>query len=1640
MMKYGPQVIDYTGKDTGSAIFPNSEIKMKISDIMSEKGENPTDVYYFAYKWVKQPEESYTTNIKEKIFHAEDITIPGPSETGDWYLQFYMSDGSDNKPGWWIRYRVRDDIEGPKDFKVDGPEIQYVDLNDENSNYVIPTVTAFDESDNKEITAVPNQAEINALAKAKEEKKVGEYKITYTAIDSDDNESTYQITIHLVDKSNLNEIIDEAEKLDENEYKGDTWDKVQEKLDEIKENKDKYTQEEINKKQEELQEAIDGLVKKDEPILNVQKIQLSSTYEDNLSSIDLTKIALPTNSNGDTINGTYAWVLESEQKPEDIKVGNAGINNSYTLKFTPEDTRNYKETIIPAEITVNPKVLTIDEVKDLLDIEMPQIPEGGFVYDANKTVEAINKTNVEGLGTIQVKYFDEEGNEVQAPKNAGTYTVKVEIKDSNNYVFDENGATTIIVENIGTIKIAKADQVAPDPYLNPEGNVVITGAVPEIKTRNEMLEKDTNKITYSSSNPEVATIDVSTGKLTILKVGNTTITVTYGETKNYKKKSGETTLNVVLDETLDASAFSIEADKNTFTYGDTDIKATVTQNNTVAGKIGDITIVKYLDKDGNEVTPTNAGEYTVVIDVANGTHYAGKQGLVITNGKLVIDGATYNFDTSNLKFDSTQYRYNGQNHAPKLTIETFNDENVSAKYIYKDASGKEVKETELKGIGKYTVEVAFELTNKGKENYKTINPSAPVSIEFEILTRPVNVTIDHLTSIYGETIKPLTYVTEENNGNGRGLIAGDNLGITLSKAEGKDVKIYNITGTATNKNYEVYFINGENAYEITPKDITVTANSITKEYGSDVVTNIGFTAEGLVNGDTLDKLTGITVTANDVTKTSNAGEYTITLNVDEANKNANYNITAVNGKYTITKKVLTETELKALLNINIPEGPFVYDPESKGIVATNNTNVEGLGTITIKHIDTEGSEVTPKDAGNYKVKVDITGATNYAFVQETNTSINDVEVGSIVISKAEQADPMPRLVPSNQVTITNTAPTIELVNQVKEQGSVTYTSSDSKVATVDVSTGAIALVGKGTTEITVTYGATKNYSEKSNKVTLIVGLDTLEASDFEALTQNNTFTYGDTEIKATVTPSSEIQGKIGSITIKYYQNGEEIKNPTNKGEYDIVISVQEGTHYAATTEDLTVGKLIINPKEIDTNSITFSGTNKDENGKVTYNKDVKQTITPDNLIENVVISGYEYKEGSTVTPDGIINAGTHTVTVKFAPKSDNYIVNPEARNVQFTISKADVDMTGVVFADQTFGYDQDFHSIFLDETTLPEEVRLSGYEGNNQKEIGIHSVKANFEIKDAYKNNYNVPNSITAKMTIEQGVYNLPASIRVDKNTLTYTYDGTYHIPSMLGVDDDENIKITGYIIKDSNLNTTNVNVNDANLGVKNAETYQVAVLFELTEKGKELYKTIAPSSYTINGFKINPRPITVVVTPTSNIYGEKEEYIDYTLKDETQIATGDNKNSLGIELKKADGTNAGKYNVTGTAKNKNYMVDIEGGENAYTIEPKVLTETELKAMLEVTPDGTNNNNIFNYKAGETHTGAVVIKNGIEGLGTVTVEHYNGETKVDAPENVGTYDIKVNVTGATNYAFGTDKNANISGVKVRRNKNKSNSI
>ncbi|MET0465688.1 MAG: DUF2341 domain-containing protein [Chitinophagaceae bacterium] len=173
-------------------------------------------------------------------------------------------------------------------------------------------------------------------------------------------------------------------------------------------------------------------------------------------------------------------------------------------------------------------------------------------------------------------------------------------------------------------------------------------------------------------------------------------------------------------------------------------------------------------------------------------------------------------------------------------------------------------------------------------NYELAATSASANIG-TILPKPVTITAEAKTKVYGKNDPALSYVVV-------GLVGNDVLTGTLTRAEGSNVGEYAIQQGSVNggTDYEIEtFTSAE--LKITPASLLITAQDKTKKQG-EVNPDFTFSYDGLANEDEpTDLAVKPTATTNAATG-SPIGYYTITV---AGASSPNYNITYAQGKLTV---------------------------------------------------------------------------------------------------------------------------------------------------------------------------------------------------------------------------------------------------------------------------------------------------------------------------------------------------------------------------------------------------------------------------------------------------------------------------------------------------------------------------------------------------------------------------------------------------------------------------------------------------------------------------------------------------------------------------------------------------------------------
>ena len=139
-----------------------------------------------------------------------------------------------------------------------------------------------------------------------------------------------------------------------------------------------------------------------------------------------------------------------------------------------------------------------------------------------------------------------------------------------------------------------------------------------------------------------------------------------------------------------------------------------------------------------------------------------------------------------------------------------------------------------------------------------------------------------------------------------------------------------------------------------------------------------------VGGVQLEYGVDYTVTVDGGAEARNAGEYPITVTGI-----GNYTGSA-NKTFTIEKATPKADDFSGA----IPNDP-TYDGTAKTAIIEAKSGIVGMGAITVKYYDANGSQLTgaPINAGTYTVKIDVAEGDNYE-------AVTDLEIGSFTIAKA----------------------------------------------------------------------------------------------------------------------------------------------------------------------------------------------------------------------------------------------------------------------------------------------------------------------------------------------------------------------------------------------------------------------------------------------------------------------------------------------------------------------------------------------------------------------------------------------------------------------------------------------------------------
>ena len=673
---------------------------------------------------------------------------------------------------------------------------------------------------------------------------------------------------------------------------------------------------------------------------------------------------------------------------------------------------------------------------------------GPFAY----TGAAIEPSVTVTLGTTTLTEGTDYTLSYASNTDAGIGTGQITITGARTYT-GTTGTTFTINKAAGSISYATAtvDKTDRDAaFTNP---LTFTGD---------------GSVGYGSSNTAVATVNVTTGEVTIVGAGSTIITATATDGGNYTytPNTASYTLNVA-QVTIPVTTAGYYGVYDGNAYG-----ITVTAPADATVRFGDTPGVYNLN-----VSPTyvDAGTYTVYYEVTKTgfTTVTGSETVIISKAPATISYAT----------TSVKKTYGDDNFTLPLTLTGDGTETYSTSD--RDVAVVDATTGEVTIVGEGTATITATAADGTNYAYDPNSASYEITVEKARMT----VTSSGWTGDYD----------------------GQPHSITVNAPEGAKVRYgraedsYNLNRIPTYTNtgsYTCYYqVTMDNYYPVTGHE-TVTINkaaatisfeaaSVEKTKGDAAFINpLTNTGDGKVTYSTSNSsVAAVNATTGEVT-IKNYGTATITATVKEG---VNY----VYAENTATFDVTVGT---ASMDVTAEGYEGVYDGKAHGITVTV-TSPEGA---TVKYGETEGvynrySSPTYTNAGTYTVYYQVT-KTNYTTVTGSAT---------VTIAKADAKVEFAQKELTAKIGKAFTTPklTLDPANLV-----VTYSSSNEEVATVDAETGEVELVTPGEVTITATFAGDDNYNGASDAYVLTVLQRDIEPIDEDviySMDEKDFFVYDD---------------------------------------------------------------------------------------------------------------------------------------------------------------------------------------------------------------------------------------------------------------------------------------------------------------------------------------------------------------------------------------------------------------------------------------------------------------------------------------------------------------------------------------------------
>ena len=1105
---------------------------------------------------------------------------------------------------------------------------------------------------------------------------------------------------------------------------------------------------------------------------------VKKTYDGSTSAtIDTGNIALSGIVSGETVNvanttgvtGTYASanVLDNLAGAGSVSATGLGVHNLNAGSGTLLSNYALPAATLTANVgTIIPKALTLTG-----------LAVADKTYDATTTATIKNAgslSNVVGVDDVSVNGLSVSFGDANAGTNKAILLTTSGLTGSSasNYTLNPVASTTASINKAdltvsGLAGVQRYYTGLTDVAID-QSNATLTG----------VKGSDSFSIVYGSGT--YASADAGVGK---------TLTIS-GESLTPNGSSSLSNYNVHLQTTaigtVDKARITAKLDDQTTTYG-TVGALTYTVNGLVNNETvstAGISIVG-LSSTGYTGTSTtnNVGVYDITAQSVGSTNYKNYALTDITTGKLTITPATLTFTADGGAKLVTQAD-------PALTYSTSGLVNGDTASVI--TSGP----TLTRAAGELAGTYAISMSGGSASNNYTISNVVPATSSFKIYgAQTLLITMNDLTTTYGtfgnSTIKSVQYL--DTNGttfktltNTGGSWWSDGVGGTISITPGNINILANTSvgsyagdvtaitnGLATsNGNFTSFKIQGA-TYNITKAPLTIEANSASRIYDGSYFTGASATATGLMNGETIAGLGGLTFTG-DAINSRNVGSYTINSTASTPSNFGNYAITYQSGILTTSQKQITLSGLTL--------ADKVYD-------GTTTASISNLGSL---------AGIVSGDTVNV-----LAGAANFADANAgINKSVNLTSLGLTGTSAnnytlVSNNGGAPSLVYSASIT-----PKTITAGGVTAQDKTYDTTTSATLNTGTIALNGV-LAGDQNYVNATTSGLTGTFADANagtNKVVSITGYG-LSGS----LAGNYQFANGyTTSANASIGQANATISTASSLTGNTY----------NGGQYSLSVPVISGVYASDSVGTTQTGNSGTNAGRYKTTTVLTGDATTLNNYKFTVNEgtlviDKANLTVSANQGNNLVFNGQSQNQtdtvsglvaGDNITVNGLVsarNAGNYYSNLSLSGNAttlDNY--NVSLNNASFNIAQAQISANTASSSVTYNGQTQSLAAPTIVGIIAGTDVQVA-QTGTSLKNVG--STTSSTILIGADANNYAL-NAAEGTLTINK------ANVAIQVNSGSTVYDGTTHQTSGYAV-------TSGTVFGSDNLGVSGDGISGRNAG-----------------------------------------------------------------------------------------------------------------------------------------------------------------------------------------------------------------------------------